>query len=406
MSASVNNLSDRQYCCVWHVEVLEDGYRPDVARALLAKVARHVNPVLRDRGWRVKRLIESTSRSWIGCCTTNGRNDADAASVNIQLNLRVSPDKWCRQFRTFRQIVGVMLHEIAHTSIGLEDIHPPAFWDLLRVIKQEYAAKLANGEVAAETDSYGCREAFVSQSGQVTTVETSAEQFLNAGSGGDSNNDELSLDGGKDCGARVGRGRRGRRCRGNGAGAGRKRQRRPSNGRTGTATKAVGIKAAEQQQAKRRPLLKGAKMIDKRTSAGKMAMAARTALAPRELAARAALQRFGGGNGGGDSVFGGGGHRPTSSTAATDTQGATASALASSSNGGNRSDEDGDDQSAVGDDERAENDSDSDSDQSEDDEEEETNVHEEDRIAKHQLQCACRACEWDKMFVVPGPKSL
>ena len=39
-SVSVNNLSDRQYCCVWSVEVYEDGYRPDVARSLLASVAR------------------------------------------------------------------------------------------------------------------------------------------------------------------------------------------------------------------------------------------------------------------------------------------------------------------------------------------------------------------------------
>lgn len=53
--AKINNLSDRQYCCVWSVEVYEDGYRPDVARTLLATVARHVNPILRERGWRCKR---------------------------------------------------------------------------------------------------------------------------------------------------------------------------------------------------------------------------------------------------------------------------------------------------------------------------------------------------------------
>ena len=104
----------------------EDGYRPDVARTLLANVARHVNPILRDRGWRVKRLIESASTQWIGLCTANGRTDADAASTNIQLNLRVQPDKHCTQFRSFHQILAVMLHEITHTSIGLEDIHPPA----------------------------------------------------------------------------------------------------------------------------------------------------------------------------------------------------------------------------------------------------------------------------------------
>jgi WLM domain len=122
--AVINNLSDRQYCCVWSVEVFDDGYRPEVARALLAQIARHVNPILRERGWRVKRLMESASSHWIGCCTGNGRNDADAASTNIQLNLRVAPNKHCPQFRSFSQILAVMLHEITHTSIGLEDIHP------------------------------------------------------------------------------------------------------------------------------------------------------------------------------------------------------------------------------------------------------------------------------------------
>ena len=123
-AAVINNLSDRQYCCVWSVEVFEDGYRPEVARSLLAEIARHVNPILRARGWRVKRLIESASSTWIGLCTGNGHNDADAASTNIQLNLRVNPSKHCPRFRSFKQILAVMLHEITHTAIGLEDIHP------------------------------------------------------------------------------------------------------------------------------------------------------------------------------------------------------------------------------------------------------------------------------------------
>ena len=55
----------------------------------------------------------------------------------------------------------------------------------------------------------------------------------------------------------------------------------------------MGTVALEKQQ-KRRPLLKGAKMIDKRTKVGKAAMAERASLSARELAARAALARFGG----------------------------------------------------------------------------------------------------------------
>jgi len=76
------------------------------------------------------------------CCYRIFYVDADAASTNIQLNLRVLPDKHCKQFRSFHQILAVMLHEITHTSIGLEDIHPPAFWELLDEIKKEYQTKL------------------------------------------------------------------------------------------------------------------------------------------------------------------------------------------------------------------------------------------------------------------------
>ena len=76
------------------------------------------------------------------CCYRIFYVDADAASTNIQLNLRVLPDKHCKQFRSFHQILAVMLHEITHTSIGLEDIHPPAFWELLEEIKKQYKTKL------------------------------------------------------------------------------------------------------------------------------------------------------------------------------------------------------------------------------------------------------------------------
>ena len=119
-SVQLNNLSDKQYCCVWGVEVIEDAPQKDIARSLLAKVARHVNPILRERGWRVKRLIESTSRTCAGVCHGNGRNDADACSVNIQLNVRQVPDKNCTEFRSFNSLLAVMLHEITHIRIGLE----------------------------------------------------------------------------------------------------------------------------------------------------------------------------------------------------------------------------------------------------------------------------------------------
>jgi WLM domain len=113
---AINNLSDRQYCCVWWIEESKDAYRPDIARSLLARVARHVNPILRERGWRVKRLVESFSPSFAGVCYTNGRDDADAASANIMLNLRTQPSRTCRQFRTFHQVLAVMVSSLWYFS--------------------------------------------------------------------------------------------------------------------------------------------------------------------------------------------------------------------------------------------------------------------------------------------------
>ena len=79
------------------------------ARRLLQLVADHVRPVLRDRGWRVKRLLESTSQTALGLCVTNGRTDADAASANIMLNLRVQPFANCPTFFSFGRLLNVMV---------------------------------------------------------------------------------------------------------------------------------------------------------------------------------------------------------------------------------------------------------------------------------------------------------
>ena len=52
-----------------------------------------------------------------------------------------------------------MLHEITHTSIGLEDIHPPAFYELNAEIKQQYWELRRSGALAKETDTYvGCKQ--------------------------------------------------------------------------------------------------------------------------------------------------------------------------------------------------------------------------------------------------------
>ena len=50
------------------------------------------------------------------------------------------------EFPPLREVTVVMPHEIAHERIGMEDVHPLAFWELLGGTKAEYRAKLAAGE--------------------------------------------------------------------------------------------------------------------------------------------------------------------------------------------------------------------------------------------------------------------
>ncbi|KAL9191355.1 hypothetical protein ACHAXT_001061 [Thalassiosira profunda] len=342
-SASINNLSDRQYCCVWGVEVYEDGYRPDVARTLLANVARHVNPILRARGWRVKRLIESASTQWIGLCTTNGRSDADAASTNIQLNLRVRPDKRCKEFRSFHQVLAVMLHEITHTSIGLEDIHPPAFWELLDEIKKEYREKLAAGEVDLEKDDYGCKGQYISSSGSLASVATSASDIL--GANGTNTLGTLGASGSeRDCGAK------------------KKRRRRWNGKRGGGGNYSKGYKS---NVPKKRPLLKGKKMVDKRTKAGKAAMAEAKNMSARDLAARAALARFG---------------SMESTAKESESSGPEVHSL-------------DDSESEDSEDERRSNNGKGDAFDDEEDDDDEP-------IREHNEKCGCRSCDWSKLFLL------
>ena len=355
-SVPINNLSDRQYCCVWSVEVYDDGYRPDVARALLAKVARHVNPILRARGWRVKRLIESSSSSWIGLCTANGRNDADAASTNIQLNLRVQPNRKCTQFRSFHQILSVMLHEITHTSIGLEDIHPPAFWELLAEIKVEYQTRLTDGEVECETDMYGCDANYINSAGEVASVAASASDIV--GTNGVFNNlnllDKVGSEG--DCGSSKRRRRRQKR----GGGGPRKKGGAHNSGYTSNIPK-------------KRPLLKGSKMVDKRTKVGKAALIKRDNLSVRELAAKAALARFG--------------NAPTTmlvANASSTNIGASSSATATVDTTLSSSD------SSEHDDIRLASNS---NDMSDSDDDDDSIVND------HTIGCGCRCCEWSKLFL-------
>jgi hypothetical protein len=228
------------------------------------------------------------------------------------------------------------LHEITHISIGLEDIHPPAFWELLDEIKQQYSLKLQAGEVSKETDAYGCKDAYITGEGEVSNYEESA-----ASSSGNIQDNTLGDDG-ELCGARKAAGYR--RRGGRGFRSGNKR----------SSVQAMGITAAEKQQ-KRRPLKKGVKMIDKRTKDGKAKVAALKTTNPRELAARAALDRFQQSAGAGSAIG--------------DNSNSSVTSKGELSEINTRAEE-----SASDDDKEIE------------------------VLEEHPLACGCRCCDWDRML--------
>lgn len=204
---------------------------------------------------------------------------------------------------------------VTHTSIGLEDIHPPAFYELLDEIRTQYYEKLNAGEVDLETEPYGCNNTVVTQSGELKTVQEAASDTVRL-----DKETMGKLGEEKACGAKKGRRRQGRR----------------GGGRSGGSSKGF-----QSNVPKRRPLLKGAKMIDGRTKAGKEAKERHEKRTPRELAARAALARFG----------------------------------KTSSKDDNDENQDGGDNGSS------------------------SSEEEEERIVPHLSQCGCRSCVWDSLLI-------
>jgi hypothetical protein len=148
----------------------------------------------------------------------------------------------------------------------------------LSEIRHEYRSKLLQGEIDLENDMYGCDSTIVTKNGDVMAIAEAASDvvphFLNqsiaeATSVPHTSDDNFSDN---DCGVKRLRRRRAKKF-------GDKKRKRSTF---------IGVKGNSVRQP---PLLKGAKMIDKRTLAGKQILAASVSLLPRELAARAALAR-------------------------------------------------------------------------------------------------------------------
>eukprot|EP00444_Apocalathium_aciculiferum_P045570 CAMPEP_0183526546 /NCGR_PEP_ID=MMETSP0371-20130417/21399_1 /TAXON_ID=268820 /ORGANISM="Peridinium aciculiferum, Strain PAER-2" /LENGTH=176 /DNA_ID=CAMNT_0025725915 /DNA_START=64 /DNA_END=590 /DNA_ORIENTATION=- len=122
----------------------------DRARALLDDVRRHAEPVLRARGWRVRRLAElccckaapesGKSANVAGWCLPAG--DGQTAQT-IALRLR-KPKGGGHGLLPFESLFETMLHEMAHI---VHSRHSPAFFELMDELRVEWEGLLAKGHV-------------------------------------------------------------------------------------------------------------------------------------------------------------------------------------------------------------------------------------------------------------------
>ena len=201
-------------------------------------------------------------------------------------------------------------------------------------IKLEYREKLQLGEVDLETDMYGCDAKVVAKNGHVMTIAEAAADIVPSFREKTitSTNDHNFVE--DECGVK------------------RLRRRRMKGKRKSK---------IRQTDTKQPPLLKGAKMIDKRTVTGKRLLTESATFSRRELAARAAMARFNATNGlepEQNVVIAPANHTET-------TMNADNACSDDSSN--NCSDDDDDDYI----------------------------------IQPHQNSCSCRSCDWDRLLFLP-----
>ena len=137
--------------CVDHIKKLPDA---DKAQKLLEEMARHINPLLKARGWRVLKLYE------ICCCTAGGKNlgvggfccpaGDKVTSRRIAIRLRTpgrgpDADQWgAHSLRDFDHCMRILIHEISHIVHGN---HSAAFYELMAELTKQYETYKEKGVV-------------------------------------------------------------------------------------------------------------------------------------------------------------------------------------------------------------------------------------------------------------------
>ncbi|KAJ0537257.1 putative Zinc finger, RanBP2-type, WLM domain, Zinc finger, RanBP2-type superfamily [Helianthus annuus] len=118
---------------VWEIKPLKMP-RENEARDILDKVAKQVQPIMRNRGWKVNLLSEfwPSNPALLGLNVNGGQE--------VKLRLRRQNNQW--DFFPYEQILDTMLHELCHNQYGPHNAH---FYNLLDEIRKECEQLMAKG---------------------------------------------------------------------------------------------------------------------------------------------------------------------------------------------------------------------------------------------------------------------
>ena len=120
---------------------------PDADRALemMQELKRHIDPLLKARGWKVLRCYE------ICCCTSGGKNlgvggfcvPAGDKVTSLRIALRLREPK-THQLHDFDHAMRILLHEVSHIVHGN---HSASFYELMEELTRQYETFREKGQV-------------------------------------------------------------------------------------------------------------------------------------------------------------------------------------------------------------------------------------------------------------------
>lgn len=122
---------------VWEIRALKRKPDEPAARALLDRIAKQIQPIMRRRKWRVKVLSEFSPK--------NPRLLGLNVNRGVEVKLRLRRDGRDLDFIPYEEVLDTMLHELAHIARGPHDAQFYKLWDELRKECEELVAKGITG---------------------------------------------------------------------------------------------------------------------------------------------------------------------------------------------------------------------------------------------------------------------